>query len=230
MAFKWSCSYCSHDTTIVEENYRQQHVDMNINNKYGLRRLNILWIVCPNPECQKTTLNVVLNTLEWRQGAWTDHDDRLGKWRLLPKSNSKVFPSYIPEPIIQDYEEACAVVEASPKASATLSRRCLQGLIRDFWKVSKSRLVDEIEGIKDKVDPLTWSAIDAVRKVGNIGAHMEKDINLIIEVEPQEASLLINLIELLIKEWYIQRHEREVQLNAIIELSKGKDDAKKVKA
>jgi hypothetical protein len=59
---------------------------------------------------------------------------------------------------------------------------------------------------------------------------MEKDINLIIEVEPQEASLLINLIELLIKEWYIQRHEREVQLNAIIELSKGKDDAKKVKA
>ena len=73
-----------------------------------------------------------------------------------------------------------------------MSRRCLQGMIRDFWGVSKNRLVDEVEAIEEKMDPLTWQAIDAVRKIGNIGAHMEADINVIIEVEPREASLLIN--------------------------------------
>ena len=31
-----------------------------------------------------------------------------------------------------------------------------------------------------------WQAIDAVRSIGNIGAHMEKDINLIVDVDPEE--------------------------------------------
>ena len=36
----------------------------------------------------------------------------------------------IPIPqLMDDYEEACAIVNLSPKASATLSRRCLQGMI-----------------------------------------------------------------------------------------------------
>jgi hypothetical protein len=101
-------------------------------------------------------------------------------------------------------------------------------MIRDFWKVSKKRLVDEIEAIKNKVDPHTWKAIDAVRKVGNIGAHMEKDINLIVDVEPEEASLLLNLIETLIKEWYVHRNEREVMLTEIINISKEKDSKNKI--
>jgi hypothetical protein len=32
-------------------------------------------------------------------------------------------------------------------------------------------------------------AIDHVRKIGNIGAHMEADINVIVEVEPKEAQI-----------------------------------------
>ncbi len=56
---------------------------------------------------------------------------------------------------------------------------------------------------------------------------MEKDINLIIDVDPQEAGLLIGLIEMLIKDWYIVRHEREEQLRAVVKLSA---DKKQVKA
>lgn len=51
---------------------------------------------------------------------------------IRPVSSAKQFPDYIPQAIKQDYEEACAIVYLSPKASATLSRRCLQGMIRDF--------------------------------------------------------------------------------------------------
>src|SRR5689334_1039170 len=39
-------------------------------------------------------------------------------WRLIPSSGAKVLPEYVPRPIVQDYEEACAIQEASPKASA----------------------------------------------------------------------------------------------------------------
>jgi hypothetical protein len=146
---------------------------------------------------------------------------------MIPSSEAVVFPDYVPKAILDDYSEACLIRDLSPKASATLSRRCLQGIIRDFWRVSKARLVDEIEAIKDKVDPLTWDAIDAVRHIGNIGAHMEKDINVMIDVDPQEAGLLIGLIETLIKDWYVLRHQRTEHLRAIVELS---DDKKQLKA
>jgi hypothetical protein len=33
-------------------------------------------------------------------------------------------------------------------------------------------------------------AIDLVRSIGNIGAHMEKDFNLVVEIDPRERSLL----------------------------------------
>jgi Domain of unknown function (DUF4145) len=138
----------------------------------------------------------------------------------------KVFPDYVPPPILADYREACLIRDLSPKASATLSRRCLQGMIRDFWGVKKARLVDEIEAIKDKVAPATWSAIDAIRKIGNIGAHMEKDINLVIDVELEEAALLIGLIEMLIHDWYIVKHEREQHMAKIIAAAGTKDQAK----
>ena len=100
-------------------------------------------------------------------------------------------------------------------------------MIRDFFGIRKDRLIDEINAIQDKTDPLTWQAIDAVRKIGNIGAHMEKDVNLVIDVEPEEAAELIALIELLVKDWYIHRHERQEQLNRIVSIAKGKE-AKKV--
>ena len=95
-------------------------------------------------------------------------------------------------------------------------------MIRDYWKIQKARLKDEIDALEDRVDPLTWKAIDAVRKVGNIGAHMEKDINVIVDVEPQEAADLIGLVELLIRDWYITRHEREERLKAIVAISEAK--------
>lgn len=226
MAFKWTCPYCNHDTTIGNENYRITRSENTIRNERENNSLEIEWIVCPNEECQQTTLIATLNTLVIESGLWTDKQDNIEIWRLLPKSMAKVFPDYIPLVIRQDYEEACAIMGASPKASATLSRRCLQGMIRDFWGISKNRLIDEINELKEKVDPLTWRSIDAIRKVGNIGAHMEKDIDLIIDVDPTEANLLVQLIELLMKEWYIHRHERELQLNEIITMSQAKDEAK----
>ncbi len=150
----------------------------------------------------------------------SNHNEVIGPvvqhWNLIPESRARTFPPYIPAVVLDDYREACLIRDKSPKASATLSRRCLQGMIRDFWKVKPGRLVDEIDAIQAMIDPVTWGAIDALRRLGNIGAHMEKDINLIVDVDPDEANLLIELIETLLTEWYVNREERANRMNALV--------------
>ena len=111
--------------------------------------------------------------------------------------------------------EACRVRDLSPKASATLARRCLQGMIRDFCGIAKATLYQEIEALNravadnkapQGVTPESVQGIDDVRSIGNIGAHMEKDINIIVEVDPDEAQMLIELVEMLFDEWDIAQH------------------------
>ena len=112
---------------------------------------------------------------------------------IRPQSIAKKYPDYIPSRIREDYEEACAIIFLSPKASATLARRCLQGMIRDFWGISKRNLYDEISELEGKVQPDLWAALDGLRQLGNIGAHMERDTNIIVEIDSGEAEKLIKL-------------------------------------
>ena len=224
--FDWTCPFCNRHATITENSVHIDTTRLEIKNADGERALTSVFVVCPNPKCKKFTLKLSLSPTYWssQYQRWSDGSP-IHQWQLIPASNAQTFPDYIPQAIRNDYNEACLIVNLSPKASATLSRRCLQGILRDFWQVKSGRLVDEIEQIKDQVDPLTWDAIEAVRKVGNIGAHMEKDINVIVDVEPQEAELLIGLIETLIRDWYIAREERKARLNQISQLAQKKNSA-----
>jgi hypothetical protein len=221
ISFPWTCPFCNRNATIGEHNYRQNDFVFNDNNKEAsYLSLRATAITCPNKECREYEIKTSLLKFD------TDRHRAIGEplmnWQLRPSSHALVFPDYLPKPIVDDYNEACVIRDLSPKASATLSRRCLQGIIRDYWGISKSRLVDEINELKEKIDPSTWQAIDAVRSIGNIGAHMEKDINLVVEVEPQEAQLLIGLIEILVKDWYIARYQRQAQLAGIVALAQAK--------
>lgn len=187
--------------TINEENYRD---------KVTIQTLN-----CPN--CHNVSLDII--------GIGKQFPNRV--LHFNPISLAKVYPNYIPQAIRNDYEEAHAILTLSPKASATLSRRCLQGMIRDFWGIKNSRLVDEIDALKELVDPSTKAVLDALRKLGNIGAHPEKDINLIVDIEPNEALKLLKFIELLMQKWYIERHENELLLQDIINLDSTKQSERK---
>lgn len=220
-SFRWRCPFCSHHATITQQNYATGRLEFSHGNRYGFQALKTEVFICPNPECLEYAVRTTLHDHRSVQGAWTDLPEKRS-WQLIPEAEIKPFPDYVPPAILADYREGCLTQSSSPKASATLSRRCLQGMIRDFWGIRKNRLVDEIDAIRDKVDPLTWKAIDSLRKIGNVGAHMESDINVIVEVDPGEAGLLIGLVETLIHEWYVVRHEREERLNKIISVSDAK--------
>ena len=55
---------------------------------------------------------------------------------------------------------------------------------------------------------------------------MEKDVNLILDVEPDEAQALIDLIELLFGEWYVAKHDREGKLKALGVVAENKEEKK----
>ncbi len=95
-------------------------------------------------------------------------------------------------------------------------------MIHDFWNVVERNLYLEIAALKTRVDPLTWKAIEAVRTLGNIGSHMEAEPGFIIDVDAHEASMLLDLVEILIKDWYIARHDREQSLQRLAEAAQQK--------
>jgi hypothetical protein len=55
---------------------------------------------------------------------------------------------------------------------------------------------------------------------------MERDINLIVDVDPEEADLLLRLIEVLLEEWYIRCHEREEHMQKVIAAAQAKTASK----
>lgn len=55
---------------------------------------------------------------------------------------------------------------------------------------------------------------------------MEQDINLIVDVDPDEASCLIELIELLFEEWYVSRERRQERLQRLERIADEKRDAR----
>ena len=177
MAFNWQCPFCGNNSTITDQNTSGGSLSFNDGNKFDCHLIvKMTSIVCPNPACREIVLEARFGKAMISSGNYR-LSELFEKWVLRPSSMALNFPEYVPSPIRQDYEEACKIRDLSPKASATLSRRCLQGIIRDFKGIVKKRLVDEIDALRDEVDPDTWAAIDAVRQIGNIGAHMQKDIN-----------------------------------------------------
>lgn len=244
MEKNWKCPYCN-SYNLLDRNYTKNDIelinDIGWNGEFKDRYYNkenkmllfhIECVVCLNPECKEYTIEAKLLLDNFDDPSSSEDncvdDTRCIKtWSLLPDDLSKTFPDYIPKVILDDYKEACLIKDKSPKASATLARRCLQGIIRDFWTVKPDTLYNEINQIKDKIDSELYDAINAIRQVGNIGAHMEKDINVIIDVDPNEAQVLIVLIEMLIEEWYIKDHERKERLAKIKEIGIEKKTLKK---
>lgn len=237
MSYAWTCPFCKRPTTITSSNEVSSFIQCLLDSTHGDVSLRVHYIVCPNTECNKLVLSATLYESKWN-GNSRSVDKILNKWNLIPSSTAKVYSSeVVPKAIIEDYEEACKIVSLSPKSSATLARRALQGMIRNYWKVERPSeykgrwsLVNEIKAIEDKVEADVWTAIDAVRDMGNIGAHMEQDVNVIIDVEPEEAQRLIELIEMLIEEWYINSHERRMRLAEIKQMADDKKTQKTTKS
>ena len=229
-SFNWTCPYCRRDQAVTELQFSlQDHYIHNPQSVHGPVCLVVQTIRCANEQCRELTLSCSLNKARLDgAGKYQAPLDTIHSWRLLPESAAKPQPDYIPRHIVEDYAEACRIRDLSPKASATLSRRCLQSMIRDFCAIKGASLHKEIVALRRRaqrgeaiqhVHQETIDALDHVRKIGNIGAHMDQDANLMVNVDPLEAQKLIELIELLFDEWYVRRDTRNRKLKALKDIA-----------
>ena len=148
----------------------------------------------------------------------------VGKWTLLPRSKAKMPPDYVPEAIREAHYKACVVNDLSPALSSTMSRYCLQQMIRDFWNIPESRkdnIVAELDFISAKLPSETLELIRMLTSYGNISTYMNSDVRLtLLETSPEEAELLIKLNELLFDEWYGTRHRHQARNEKLSRLLK----------
>ena len=82
-------------------------------------------------------------------------------------------PTSLPPHIAEDYREAVLVLPYSPKASAALSRRCLQHLLREQG-FAQHDLVKQISAAEPTLPQFLRDDLDVVRVIGNFAAHPMK--------------------------------------------------------
>ncbi|MGO4348140.1 DUF4145 domain-containing protein [Paenibacillus sp. MCAF9] len=134
---------------------------------------------------------------------------------------TKTLSDEVPAMFRSDYDEAVLVLPISCKASAALSRRCLQNFLHNKLNIRKKNLAHEIDEFlaTQQVPTVILDAVDAVRNIGNFAAHPLKNTNTgeIVDVEPGEAEWLLEVLDLLFDFYFIQPkklEERKTALNA----------------
>jgi len=129
---------------------------------------------------------------------------------VRPKVSFRSYPSEVPQDIAKDFKAACLVLADSPEASAAMSRRCLQHLLRDpnAANVKDVDLAREIQKViaSKTLPPYIVEGLHAVRHHGNFGAHpMESTITgEILPVEAGEAEWNLDVLESLFDFYYVQ--------------------------
>jgi hypothetical protein len=117
-------------------------------------------------------------------------------------------PTEVPPAIREDYNEACLVLADSPKASAALSRRCLQNVLVDAAKVKKRDLYDQIQEVLDSntLQSDIADGLHMVRIIGLFAAHPVKSQHTgeIMPVEPGEAEWNLDVLESLFDYYYVR--------------------------
>jgi hypothetical protein len=139
---------------------------------------------------------------------------------VYPKGVSRSpIPSEVPPEFAIDYREACLVLPDSEKASAALSRRCLQYLLREKAGINKGELAYEIQQVLDSKQLPGYLAedMDAIRNFSNFAANPINSISTgeIVEVEPKEAEWLLNLLEGLFDFYLVQPARAKAKRDAL---------------
>ncbi|MDR1471917.1 MAG: DUF4145 domain-containing protein [Synergistaceae bacterium] len=186
--------------------------------------------VCPHIACGKPEVAVEAGAVHASMKGKADADrqkivcDLPGSFfseRLLP-NDSGGKPEFkadsVPDAVFRDYDEACRLLKASPSASATYARRCLQNMVRKKFKLKPGKFQNEIKILSNMAGQVRQEVIDAlerVRKIGKFKAMPEDDVRIIGEVTYMEARQIIEIIEVILFDWFLAPAERDKKTGSL---------------
>lgn len=173
------------------------------------------WLVkdrCKNPECSRNVVWLYCSEGKRRSpgpaGINFIPTGEVKGFLVYPKgTNRPPVPVDVPDDFSEDYREACLVLADSPKASAALSRRCLQYILEEKAGATKRQLNEQIDEVlaSGTLPTAINQSLHALREIGNLAAHANKYINTgeIVAVEPGEAEWGLDVIELLFDHYFV---------------------------
>ena len=194
---------CPHCRTVVQFPSTNNVEDV-IDFQDSAEEMRITAVRCPS--CHRLTVTVELGKFPNKTGSKAHEFEASTEHIVWPLQYIRPIPTEVPNHIAVDYLEAAAVLNISPKASAALSRRCLQTILREAGGANQKNLVDQIEHASKNLPGYITKNIDAIRNIGNFAAHPTKDSasREVVEVEPGEAEWNLDVLDMLFDFYYVQ--------------------------
>lgn len=157
--------------------------------------------VCSCPSCGRPIIH--LASIRLPNGAVEQPNEMLfpsGLDRPIPAEVESAAPE-----LAADFREAVAVFPKGKQASAALSRRYLQLILKEKGGATKRDLSDQIDEVLPKLPTELAANVDAIRQVGNFAAHPLKSQSTgeIVKVEDGEAEWLLDVLEELFDYYYV---------------------------
>ena len=171
----------------------------------------IVYAICP--ECSELVILKQYGNLRTTSNFGWVMNNVQSEIMLFPTGEFKSFDGFVDQKYLDDYNEALKVKVLSPKSSAALTRRLLQLILQDVFKIKKRNLSSEIEEFINTsgIPSHLTDAVDAIRHIGNFAAHpkKDKDSGEIVDVEPGEADWNLEVIEQLFDFAFVQPKKLE---------------------
>ena len=166
----------------------------------------VSWIKCGNPACRELVI----------QATEGFDDDAVGfhvtaMYLMRPRYSHRPLDEAVKDPYRTDFQEAAAILDASPRMSTVLSRRILADLLEDYANLDDFRLVDRVDKfIGDPAHPHQLREnLHYLREIADLSAHTKKnDQAEIVAADRDEADWTLGVIERLF-DYFIVGPERD---------------------
>lgn len=206
---------CPHCLVVFYDKAQEFDLGNDVDGDWVIRKVR-----CPSPDCNRNIYYLINGEIQ-KYPTGNFSISRIDKKTLIrPRTgNRNPLPPEVPDKYGEDYNEAVLVLQDSPKASAALSRRCLQLLLRETAEVKPANLAKEIQEVIDsnQLPSHLSDSIDAIRNIGNFAAHPSKSESTgeIVPVEPGEAEWLLDVLEMLFDFYFVQPEKTRLKREAL---------------
>ena len=221
-ALSLSCPHCQvYAVMKIDDSVKRFDID----DDYGIafnNAENLLFdFICSCPDCDKTVFVQAQVQVDAEELSERTAGEVIS---VYPYRVRVDVPSEVPEKYASDFREAVLVLDLSPMASAALSRRILQHILRDEFDISgQPNLAEEIKVFISECGAPSHLTrdVDAIKTVGNFAAHPTKYTSTgeVVAVEPGEADWLISVLNSLFDHTFVQPRKSQERLDRLHEKS-----------
>ena len=158
-------------------------------------------------------------------------DTGMSRWKEIwispPLRDEEVeLPPEVDDEDFRDvFKEAALTLETSPRASAMLSRYCLQKLLREKAKVKEHNLHQEIDKAAKDLPSYLSENLYTIKEIGNCASHPDDEIP---KIEKYQAEWVLKVLRQLF-DFYLVEPARSQEMRSIFQKKKSTDKEPKNK-